>query len=163
MAAWRDQNPAGAAEQFVAALGGQFHRDYGPVLRAVLFAADRHRARKSPESPPGTPFQDLGDDEAAALRLALEEPDQVPRLRKFRAAYPDVIVGAGEFGTWQARIPEPNGRPSPPVALCANSSTASDELTGQRDGQPVASPAEWKRGGIPPCLDPAAAREAVPG
>jgi hypothetical protein len=45
VAAWREQNPAGTAEQLVVALGGQFHRDYGPVLRAVLFAADRHRAR----------------------------------------------------------------------------------------------------------------------
>jgi hypothetical protein len=45
VAAWREQNPAGTAEQLVAALGGQFHRDYGPVLRAVLFAADRHQAR----------------------------------------------------------------------------------------------------------------------
>jgi len=41
-----------------------------------------------------------------ALRLAQDEPDQVPRLLAFRAAHPDVIVGAGEFGTWQARIPE---------------------------------------------------------
>jgi hypothetical protein len=45
VAAWREQNPAGTAGQLTAALGGQFHRDYGPVLRAVLFAADRHRAR----------------------------------------------------------------------------------------------------------------------
>jgi hypothetical protein len=45
VAAWRDQNPAGTAEQLVAELGGQFHRDYGPVLRAVLFVADRHQAR----------------------------------------------------------------------------------------------------------------------
>ena len=27
----------------------------------------------------------------------------------FRAAHPDVIIGTGEFGTWQAPIPEPNG------------------------------------------------------
>lgn len=46
VAAWRDQNPAGTAEQLVATLGGQFHRDYRPVLRAMLFAADRHRARE---------------------------------------------------------------------------------------------------------------------
>ncbi len=46
VAAWRDQNPAGTAEQLVVALGGQFHRDYGPVLRAVLFAVDRHLARE---------------------------------------------------------------------------------------------------------------------
>ena len=31
------------------------------------------------------------------------------RLTAFRTAHPDVIVEAGEFGTWQARIPEPNG------------------------------------------------------
>jgi len=42
---WRDRNPAATPEQLVAELGGQFHRDYGPVLRAVLFADDRHRAR----------------------------------------------------------------------------------------------------------------------
>lgn len=46
VAAWRDQNPEGTAEQLVAALGDEFHRDYGPVLRAVLFAVDRHRARQ---------------------------------------------------------------------------------------------------------------------
>jgi hypothetical protein len=45
VAAWREQNPEGTAEQLVAAVGADFHRDYGPVLRAVLFAADRHRAR----------------------------------------------------------------------------------------------------------------------
>ncbi len=46
VAAWRDQNPAGTGDQLVAALGPGFHPDYGPVLRAVLFAADRHRARE---------------------------------------------------------------------------------------------------------------------
>jgi hypothetical protein len=45
VAAWREQNPAGTDEQLIAALGGQFHPDYGPVLRAVLFTVDRHRAR----------------------------------------------------------------------------------------------------------------------
>jgi hypothetical protein len=45
VAAWRDQNPAGTTGQLTAALGGQFHPDYGPVLRAVLFAVDRHQAR----------------------------------------------------------------------------------------------------------------------
>ena len=44
--AWRDQNPAGTAEELVAAVGRQFHQDYGVVLRAVLFAVDRHRARE---------------------------------------------------------------------------------------------------------------------
>jgi len=46
VAAWRDQNPAGTSNELVAAIGGQFHRDYGVVLRAVLFALDRRRARE---------------------------------------------------------------------------------------------------------------------
>jgi hypothetical protein len=43
------------------------------------------------------------------LGLVPDEPDQVPRLQKFRAEYPDVIIGPGGFGTWQARIPQENG------------------------------------------------------
>ena len=43
---WRDQNPAGTSDELVAMVGRQFHRDYGVVLRAVLFALDRHRARE---------------------------------------------------------------------------------------------------------------------
>jgi hypothetical protein len=43
------------------------------------------------------------------LRLAADEPDQVPRLRQFRADHPDVVMQAGEFGTWQAVIPEASG------------------------------------------------------
>jgi hypothetical protein len=43
------------------------------------------------------------------LGLVPDEPDQVVRLEEFRAARPDVIVGDGGFGTWQARIPEPDG------------------------------------------------------
>jgi hypothetical protein len=46
VAAWRDQNPAGTSEELVAAVGRQFHRDYAVVLRAVLFAVDRHHARQ---------------------------------------------------------------------------------------------------------------------
>ncbi len=43
---WRDQNPAGDAEDLIAAIGHRFHRDYDVVLRAMLFAVDRHRARQ---------------------------------------------------------------------------------------------------------------------
>jgi hypothetical protein len=43
------------------------------------------------------------------LGLAPDEPDQVLRLREFRAAHPDVSIGSGGFGTLQARIPEENG------------------------------------------------------
>ncbi len=41
----REQHPQGTAGQLFADLGGQFHRDYAPALRAVLFATDRHRAQ----------------------------------------------------------------------------------------------------------------------
>ena len=44
--AWRDQNPAATSDELVAAVGRQFHPDYGVVLRAVLFAVDRLRARE---------------------------------------------------------------------------------------------------------------------
>ena len=46
VAAWREQNPAGTGEDLIAAVGHQFHRDYRVVLRAVLFAVDRHQARQ---------------------------------------------------------------------------------------------------------------------
>ena len=45
VAAWRGQYPRGTGEQLVEDLGGQFHRDYGVVLRAVLFAVDSHAAK----------------------------------------------------------------------------------------------------------------------
>jgi hypothetical protein len=52
VAEWREQNPAGTAEQLTAAIGAQFHPDYGPVLRAVLFALDRdHTATTEPDRP----------------------------------------------------------------------------------------------------------------
>ena len=44
--AWRDQHPAGTSDELVAAVGRQFHQDYGVVLRAVLFAVDRHWAHE---------------------------------------------------------------------------------------------------------------------
>ena len=44
--AWRDQNPAGTGDELVAAVGRHFHPDYGVVLRALLFAVDRHRSRE---------------------------------------------------------------------------------------------------------------------
>ena len=46
VAAWRVQHRSGTSEELVAAIGHRFHRDYGPVLRAVLFAVDRHNARQ---------------------------------------------------------------------------------------------------------------------
>jgi len=51
--AWREANPDGTAEQLLAALGPDFHPDYGPVLRAVLYIADKHRARQGTSAVPG--------------------------------------------------------------------------------------------------------------
>ena len=31
------------------------------------------------------------------------------RLQAFRAVHPEVIIGDGGFGVWQARISEPDG------------------------------------------------------
>lgn len=45
VAAWREQHPQGTAGQLVGDLGGGFHKDYGVVLRAVLFAVDSHGAK----------------------------------------------------------------------------------------------------------------------
>jgi hypothetical protein len=42
---WREQNPQGTPEQLTAAIGYRFHPDYVVVLRGVLFAVDRNRAR----------------------------------------------------------------------------------------------------------------------
>lgn len=44
-----------------------------------------------------------------ARHLIPDEPDQVLRLARFRQEHPDVTIGPGEFGTWQARIPEAAG------------------------------------------------------
>ena len=41
--------------------------------------------------------------------FVLGGPDELARLRQFRAGHPDVLIGDGGFGTWQALIPEVNG------------------------------------------------------
>jgi hypothetical protein len=46
VAAWREQHPAGSDAQLIVDIGAQFHPDYGPVLRGVLAAVDRRRARR---------------------------------------------------------------------------------------------------------------------
>lgn len=43
VAEWREQHPEGTAEQLAEAVGGQFHPDYGPVLRGALYAIDQDR------------------------------------------------------------------------------------------------------------------------
>ena len=55
VAEWREQNPEGTEDQLTDALGAQFHPDYGPVLRAVLYAFDRdHTGNTEPAEPVNT-------------------------------------------------------------------------------------------------------------
>jgi hypothetical protein len=53
VAAWRDSHPAGTADDLVAAVGPAFHPEWAAVLRGVLFATDRHRARRITGVVPG--------------------------------------------------------------------------------------------------------------
>jgi hypothetical protein len=64
------------------------------------------------------------------LRLVPGEPEQVMRLARFRAEHPAVIIGEGEFGTWQARIPEANGETVIVRHRLADVLDKLDELTG---------------------------------
>jgi hypothetical protein len=58
VAAWRKQNPEGTAGQLVAELGSRFHRDYGPLLRAILFNVDGRRDLQGTPSATGTAVAD---------------------------------------------------------------------------------------------------------
>jgi hypothetical protein len=52
-------------------------------------------------------------------------------FQAFRAAHPEVIIGDGGFGVWQARIPEPDGeRIISRYALCELLDKL-DKLTGE--------------------------------
>ena len=70
------------------------------------------------------------------LRLAAEEPGQVPRLLAFRAAHPSMIIGPGEFRTWQALIPEENGETVVSRHRLCELLDRLDELTRQHPDQP---------------------------
>jgi hypothetical protein len=47
VAAWRDGHPAGTSDDLIAAVGPAFQPDWAIVLRGVLVAEDRHRARRT--------------------------------------------------------------------------------------------------------------------
>jgi len=74
------------------------------------------------------------------FRLAAQEPDQVPRLLAFRAAHPGVIIGAAEFGTWQALIPEPDAETVVSRHRLCELLDRLDVLTGQHHDQPDGRP-----------------------
>jgi hypothetical protein len=53
---WRDEHPGGTPEEMVADLGPSFHKDYGPVLRAMLFRAGMQNTKVTmPRPPEGRP------------------------------------------------------------------------------------------------------------
>lgn len=75
-----------------------------------------------------------------ALYVVPDEPDQVLRLARFREEHPDVIIATGEFGTWQARIPQPIGEIVTTRYTLRNLLDRLDQLTGQHQGQPDSEP-----------------------
>ncbi|MFY9929166.1 MAG: hypothetical protein WAK82_14260 [Streptosporangiaceae bacterium] len=46
VAAWRGGHPVGTDADLIAAVGPAFHPEWSVALRGVLFAEDRHRARR---------------------------------------------------------------------------------------------------------------------
>jgi hypothetical protein len=125
VAEWREQNPAGTADQLTAALGSQFHSDYGPVLRGMLFAFDRDHAANtrtgqavstsnvftgSATVPPGALT------ELAALRAALPgyEVTITSRSRTHRFEAVRRHNGPGPLVPHQQRPRRPMGTAGPP-------------------------------------------------
>jgi hypothetical protein len=75
-----------------------------------------------------------------ALGIAPDEPDQVLRLGRFREEHPDVIIGDGGFGTWQARIPELDGETIITRYILRELLDKLDELTTGHDARPGSAP-----------------------
>jgi hypothetical protein len=72
---------------------------------------------------------------ALRLQLVPDEPDQVLRLARFRQDHPGVIIGDGGFGTWQARIPEPDGETVTTRYTLRELLDRLDKLTADQGGQ----------------------------
>ena len=73
---------------------------------------------------------------ATTLGIAPDELDQIVRLSRFRVEHPDVIIGDGGFGTWQARIPELDGETVITRYILRELLDKLDELTTGHDGRP---------------------------
>ncbi len=86
VAEWRETHPDGTADQLVADIGAQFHRNYGVVLRGVFFAAQ---------------------DRASRTRLADAIEDCVERRQRFEAEHPDVTITTPPTlrDLWRAVVP----------------------------------------------------------
>jgi hypothetical protein len=77
---------------------------------------------------------------ASALGIAPDEPDQVLRLGQFREEHPDVIIGDGGFGTWQACIAESDGERIISRYALRELWDGLGELTEGHGGQPGGAP-----------------------
>jgi hypothetical protein len=75
---------------------------------------------------PGSPGHAMSGMTRAAPRT---EPGQMMRLVAFKTAHPDVLIGPGEFDTWQAVIPEPSGETYTARATLRELLDRLDELT----------------------------------
>jgi hypothetical protein len=73
-----------------------------------------------------------------AAGFAPDEPDQVVRLRRFRQAHPEVIIGDGGFGTMQARLLTPSGEIVATRYTLRELLDRLDTLTAGHPGQPEA-------------------------
>jgi hypothetical protein len=73
---------------------------------------------------------------ARGLGVGQDEPGQMLRLRQFRERHPDVIIGDGGFGTWQARIPASDGETVITRYKLRELLDKLCELTAGHDGQP---------------------------
>jgi hypothetical protein len=62
--------------------------------------------------------------------LTHEDYDQMPRLTAFMTAHPGVTVEPGQFSTWEAVIPEPDGETFTARATLGELLDRLDELTG---------------------------------
>ena len=93
------------------------------------------------------------------LGLVPDEFDQALRLQAFRVAHPEVVIGDGGFGTFQARILEPDGETVITRYRLAELLDKLDELTGERRARPDVIRAEKTRPG-PGCRQSAASQSA---
>ena len=110
--AWREQHPAGTEDQLTAALGPQFHPDYGPVL-AVGWG--------------GTRVESL--EPAVALspidRRGAEELVERAGLPPDAAALADVLLALNRIATEHPQVAEIDVNP---LILTAQGSVAVDAL-----------------------------------
>jgi hypothetical protein len=95
------------------------------------------------------------------MHLLAAEPGEIFRLAVFRAAHPEVIIGDGGFGMWQAQIPEENGETVTTRYTLRELLDRLDTLTAGRDGQSETS--ADKAGRTRPSRTPCPALPAVPG